>query len=90
MFAFFNLGPSEAFILLGLGVLLFGRRLPEVGRWVGQGFRSFKDGVSGIEDEIHETLNRSEPAPAKLPARIAQTLPRFEEKTSAPDAPPAI
>jgi Sec-independent protein translocase protein TatA len=33
MTTFFGLSPMEIMILLGLGVLLFGRKLPEVGRW---------------------------------------------------------
>ena len=35
MTTFFGLSPVEMIILLGLGVLLFGRKLPEVGRSVG-------------------------------------------------------
>jgi len=87
MFALLNLSPSEIFILLGLGVLLFGRRLPEVGRWVGQGFRSFQAGVSGIETDIHETLSSSEPKP---PQRLGKAVPKFEEHSSAAEAPPAV
>ena len=36
LFAFFNLGPQEMLILLIIGILLFGRKLPEIARWLGR------------------------------------------------------
>lgn len=47
-----NLGPGEMAIILILALLLFGKRLPEVGRSLGRGIVEFKKGVRGIEDEI--------------------------------------
>lgn len=47
-----NLGPGEMAIILILALLLFGKRLPEVGRALGKGIVEFKKGVRGIEDEI--------------------------------------
>jgi sec-independent protein translocase protein TatA len=46
-----NLGPMELVLLLGLGVLLFGKRLPEVGRSLGRGIVEFKKGLNGIGDD---------------------------------------
>ena len=38
LFAFIgNIGPTELIIILVIGVLLFGRKLPEVGRYLGKG-----------------------------------------------------
>ncbi len=68
--AFINLpGGWEWIAILGLGLLLFGRRLPEVGRSMGLGITEFKKGLKGISDEV-----KAEPAegaavsgdPAKL------------------------
>ena len=43
-----NVGPWEVFLLLLLALLLFGaKRLPEIGRSMGKGFREFKDSVAG-------------------------------------------
>jgi sec-independent protein translocase protein TatA len=40
--------PSKIILLLVLAVVLFGaKRLPEIGRSLGQGMRGFKDAVSG-------------------------------------------
>jgi len=66
-------GGSEWIILLVLGLLIFGRRLPEVGRSLGRGIVEFKRGIKGIEDDIDDESD----APAKLkpasdPARLDQ------------------
>lgn len=48
------LGPMEIGAILLIAVLLFGRRLPDVGRNVGKAIIEFKRGVKGITDEIDE------------------------------------
>jgi sec-independent protein translocase protein TatA len=48
----FNLGPMEMLIVMGIAVLLFGKRLPEVGRSLGKGIVEFKKGLSGVGDEL--------------------------------------
>lgn len=45
---------GEWIILLILGLLIFGRRLPEVGRSIGRSIVEFKRGVRGINEEIEE------------------------------------
>jgi sec-independent protein translocase protein TatA len=82
------LGPQEIIILLILGVLLFGRKLPEVGRYLGKGIVEFKKGIKGLEDEAYETPAAARPEPAALeqprpPQRIATTAPKFEDNVTA-------
>lgn len=51
MFAYFlNLGPWEVGLLLVLAVILFGKRLPEVGRSVGKTIVEFKKGMRNDAD----------------------------------------
>ena len=50
-----TLGPLELMIVMGLAVLLFGKRLPEVGRQLGRGIIEFKKGMSGIADELGDS-----------------------------------
>ncbi len=47
-------GPWEIIIILVVALLLFGRRLPEVGRSLGKGIVEFKKGLRGMEDEINK------------------------------------
>lgn len=48
----FGLGPMEIMIVGVIAVLLFGKRLPDIAKSVGQSFKSFKEGLSGIEREM--------------------------------------
>jgi len=47
-----NVGWFEMMLLMGLAVLIFGKRLPEVGRSLGKGIVEFKKGLSGAIDEL--------------------------------------
>ncbi len=75
-------GGYEWIILLVLGLLIFGRRLPEVGRSLGKSIVEFTRGIKGIENEIETESSRSTPPEVTAPHR-AQELP----KTSAPAEP---
>lgn len=46
------LGPWEIAIILVLAVVLFGKRLPELGRTLGKGLVAFKSGINEMKDEI--------------------------------------
>ncbi len=48
----FGLGPMELMIVGVVAVLLFGSRLPEVGRSLGKSLSEFKKGMSEIQSEI--------------------------------------
>jgi TatA/E family protein of Tat protein translocase len=56
---YFRLGTQEMIILLIIAVLLFGRKLPEVGRYFGKGIVEFKKGIKGLEDEVVASLRRA-------------------------------
>ena len=59
--AFFGtLGWAEMIIIGVVGVLLFGRRLPEVGKSVGRSIVEFKKGLAGIEDDVDNAGKESE------------------------------
>jgi sec-independent protein translocase protein TatA len=44
----FNVGPGELIIVLVIALIVLGpKRLPEVGRSIGNGMREFKDSLAG-------------------------------------------
>lgn len=56
-------GGWEWLIIAGIGLLLFGRRLPEVGRGLGRSIVEFRKGIKGIEEEIEAESSKSSPKP---------------------------
>ena len=70
-------GPFEMIMIAALGLLIFGKRLPEVGRNIGKGIVEFKRGLKEAEHEINSEVSTAPPAalpPAtQPPAPIATT-----------------
>ena len=94
MFAFLpNIGVPELIVLLLLGVLLFGRKLPDIGRSLGKTVTEFKKGFTGLEEEVTTTSARPavEPEAVKPPQRVtpSSTAPRFDD-APASNLPPTV
>jgi len=51
------LKPSHWIIILIVALLIWGRRLPEVGRGLGQAIVEFKKGLKGVDGEISDAVN---------------------------------
>jgi len=92
-----QLGMMEMIVVMGVAVLLFGKRLPEVGRSLGKGIIEFKKGLRGIEDEFDfsstgsstsSTSRRSEERAHTTTTGSSDytesSVPKFEPPTSAP------
>jgi sec-independent protein translocase protein TatA len=84
-----NIGPMELIIVMGIAVLLFGKRLPEVGRSLGKGIIEFKKGLNGVGDEFdisgtgrsgsnYGSSWRSEERPAGEATYSDASVPKFE------------
>ena len=50
----FGIGPTELLVIGVVGLLLFGNRLPQVMRGMGQGFYEFRQAARGVQDEMNE------------------------------------
>jgi sec-independent protein translocase protein TatA len=82
-----QLGLMEMIVVMGVAVLLFGKRLPEVGRSLGKGIIEFKKGLRGIEDEFdissHTSGRRTDDRHYSGTSDYAETsVPKFEPPAS--------
>ncbi|GMV24385.1 MAG: hypothetical protein AMXMBFR58_04160 [Phycisphaerae bacterium] len=57
-----NLSMWELLIILMVALLLFGKRLPEVGKSLGKGIIEFKKGLKGIEEDVETNSSRRDQA----------------------------
>jgi sec-independent protein translocase protein TatA len=76
-----GIGWSEMLILGVIGLLLFGKRLPEVARNLGKGMMEFKKGMYDIQDDVTSAANRplsSQSRPIPADTREEATAPKFE------------
>jgi len=86
-----NLGMTELMILAFLGLLIFGKKLPEVGKSLGQGIVQFKKGLQGVETQIDDAVSQPEPKKKKkkkaLESQIVETV---DATVAGADAEPAV
>jgi sec-independent protein translocase protein TatA len=78
-----NVGPMELAIVLVVALIVLGpKRLPEVGRSLGNGIREFKDSLSNPghdDDDVHLDVE-DPPKPVTTAAATAPTAPDSDEK----------
>jgi sec-independent protein translocase protein TatA len=88
--------PMHLLILLVVGILVFGKRLPEIGRYLGKGIVEFKKGMKGLEDDFDGGTAAAPARPQEQqpvadqirpPQRVAATAPKFEDSPNAITAP---
>jgi len=66
MFLFGPIGPTELLLILLIVVIIFGaRRLPELGKSLGEGIKNFRRAVGGRGEEEEKKLdkNKSDSSP---------------------------
>src|SRR5258705_9394489 len=80
----------EWLIIMGFGLLIFGKRLPEVGRSLGKGIVEFKKGLKGVEDDISQVDEQPAPQP-RIPANLPgeTKVQQFDPYTGKPIPPSA-
>ena len=81
-------GPWELLIVLAIVLLIFGpKRLPSLGRSLGQGARSFRDSVRGRFDK-NDDDDDEKPAQLTAAAPDAEAQPETEKVTAASETEP--
>ena len=83
---------AEWIVIAALGLLIFGKRLPEVGKSLGQGIVQFKKGLKGVEEEIVQVdetpENKRLPDSTSIPAAtVARPDYKFDPYTGKPMQP---
>jgi len=71
-------GPMELAVIGIIGLLIFGKRLPEVGKSLGKSIVEFKKGLKGIEDDIDNSIEQSQ----------SDMLPPPDTQNNTPSTPP--
>lgn len=66
-----SIGGPEYLVIAIIGLLIFGRRLPEVGRSLGKGIVEFKRGVQGLSDEVETASSTTSVEAPELQTRAA-------------------
>ncbi len=79
-------GMAEWIVIGAIGLLIFGKRLPEVGRSLGKGIVEFKKGIQGIEDDVTTQVDRPKLAePYKFDPLTGEPVkPKFDPYTGKP------
>lgn len=70
---------TEWIIILIVALLIFGKRLPEVGRSIGKGIVEFKKGLKGVQDEVDDV--KKDVGDVKQDVKDAGQKPLISEKS---------
>ena len=80
--------PLHILIVLVVVLMLFGaKKLPDMGRGIGEGMRSFKQGISGEATHDQPIGLSQAPAPVATPAPAAVATPVVAHTTERESAP---
>ena len=79
-----NIGPVQWVIIGVVGLLIFGKRLPEVGKSLGKGIVEFKKGLQGIGDEINKGADSGTQASKSLEDPTVHTPHHYSHADSPP------
>ncbi len=80
--AMFGLGTGEIIAILAVGLVFFGaRRLPALGKGLGEGLRGFRDSLRGITDDEDDESPKVVDS-GKSPAQLDETKTAEKQEAS--------
>ena len=53
-------GIGEILIILLVALIIFGNRLPDVGRSLGRGLVEFKKGLRGVQEDVEKEIDKKD------------------------------
>jgi sec-independent protein translocase protein TatA len=80
LLAFQMPGFDEWIVIAIIGVIVFGRKLPEVGKNLGRGIVEFKKGLKGIDEEVERESSK----PSTTVRTSTPVLPQSTAGTTVP------
>ncbi len=77
----FNLGPAELMVILAIALVVFGpKKLPEIGKGMGNALREFNKARNDFMESLHSETNRDEPVQSYASATPAYPEPSTEAR----------
>jgi len=83
----FGFGFQELIVVGIVAVLLFGKRLPEVAKSIGQSYTQFRKGLNDIQSSMDYTQSSYTPPPSS-PSRSYDNYDDYDEPTAPKFEPP--
>lgn len=83
-----GIGGAELVVIAIVAVVLFGSKLPEVARSVGQSYTQFRRGLNDIQSSIKDELDKEIDEVKKIPHDLEGALEDDEDEDSGPDYDP--
>lgn len=74
-----NIGWPEMLMIGAVMLLLFGSRLPEVGKSLGKGIVEFKKGIKGIDDDVQGQTQAPRPYTNQINSNPAPAGPSVQQ-----------
>ncbi len=87
MFNTVAIGMPQGFewiFIAAIGLLIFGKRLPDVGRSLGQGIVQFKKGLKGVEDDIETESDKKKQLTDTPPRPAIAGAAKYDSHTGKP------
>jgi sec-independent protein translocase protein TatA len=82
-----GIGSAELILIAIVAVVLFGSKLPEVARSVGQSYTQFRKGLNDIQSSIKDELDREIDEVKKIPHELEKAYEEIEDDAEDDDGP---
>lgn len=69
-----GIGGAELMVIAVIAVILFGSKLPEVARSVGQSYTQFRNGLNDIQSSIKHEIDRELDEVKRIPEEVEGAL----------------